>query len=80
MSHTDPRLVIPLGLVFGLLGAYAAYDPEPFLGLRETGWPRTLQRVFGDRLGILVLRLCLLGVAGMMGWLVVHETVALLGG
>jgi hypothetical protein len=70
MGHVDPVFAIPVGLVFAVGGALLALQPERFLGVH--GWPRTLERVFGPRLAVAVVRLSGVALAAMTSWFVVH--------
>jgi len=70
MSHVDPLFAIPAGLVFAVGGALLALQPERFLGIH--GWPRTLERFFGSRIAVAVLRLSGVALAAMTSWFAVH--------
>lgn len=76
MSHTDPLLSIPVGIVFAIGGVWLAIAPGDFP--RYMGWARTLDRFLDDRTVSLILRVCGVVAGGASTWLVLHATLALL--
>lgn len=76
MSHADPAIAIPGGLLIALGGAWVVIHPE---AVPELGWKRTLLLVSNERATNAILRICSAFVAVVTAGLVVHETLALLG-
>jgi len=76
MSHLDPLVAIPVGLVFAVAGVFLLVDPEQFLGFH--GWPRTLERFLGRRVAVVVLRVSGGFLTVVTTWLVIHEATTIL--
>lgn len=81
MSHTDPRLAIPVGMFLALVGVYLAVKPEKFYSndFVKYGWSSLFERLFGRHGALWALRVFMLILVMWSGWLVVHESLILIG-
>lgn len=83
MSHTDPLFIIPVGTVIMVGSLYMVVEPEAVHAVAKdggaSGWPRTLERVFGRRGALWVLRAAALLTAILVAGPVVHALQSLVG-
>lgn len=83
MGHTDPFFMIPAGTALILGCLYMLVKPATVHDLAKQGgptaWPKTLERLFGRRGALWVLRGAGLVTAILVARPVVHASQSLLG-